>query len=177
MFRYEFCFLLMFHSTFLLPADRDRHFHIQQKMFLLAPDNMSDGSQKRKVHKTDNESEDNSDFKVVAPSLIQKKKSGPASVKQHYVQERLPRHLAVSSFRQPPSNERKTAQRLCCIFDGPAESNKVGGFFLWTVFRSILKRRTCVFRKLCRKDFSCTHRGQYDCRKHIKSRFHKNDAE
>ena len=32
---------------------------------------------------TDNESEDNSDFKVVAASLIQKKKSGPTNVKQH----------------------------------------------------------------------------------------------
>ena len=87
----------MFHYTFLLLADRDRHFHIRQKMFLLAPDNMSDGGQKRKVHETDDKSEDNSDFKVVAASLIQKKKSGPASVKQHYVQERLPRHVDVSS--------------------------------------------------------------------------------
>ena len=120
----------MFHSTFLLPADRDHHFHIWQKMFLLAPDNMSDGSQKRKVHEMDDASEDNSDFKVVAASLIQKKKSGPTSVKQHYVQERLPRHLAVSSFRQTPSNEQKTARRLCCIFGGPAESCKVVYFFM-----------------------------------------------
>jgi len=124
MFHSEFCFLLMFHSMFLLTADRDCHFHIRQKMFLLAPDNMSDGSQKRKGHETDDKSEDNSDFKVVAASLIQKRKSGPTSVKQHYVQERLPRHVAVSSFRQPPSDEQKTARRLCCTFDGPAESSK-----------------------------------------------------
>ena len=39
---------------------------------------------------TKEEPEDNSDFKVVAASLIQKKKSGPTSVKQHYAQERLP---------------------------------------------------------------------------------------
>ena len=58
---------------------------------------MSDGSQKRKACKTDNESEGNSDFKVVAASLIQKKKSRPTSVKQRYVQERLPWHMAVSS--------------------------------------------------------------------------------
>ena len=57
---------------------------------------MSDGSQKRKAHEMDNRSEDNSDFKVVAASLIQKKKSGPTSVKQCYVQERLPQHMAVS---------------------------------------------------------------------------------
>ena len=50
---------------------------------------MSDGSQKRKAHEMDARSEDNSDFKVVAASLIQKKKSGPTSVKQRYVQERL----------------------------------------------------------------------------------------
>ena len=87
MFHSEFCFLLMFHSMFLLPADRDCHFHIRQKMFLLAPDNMSDGSQKRKVHEMDDKSEDNSDFKVVAASLILKKKNGPTSVKQRYVQE------------------------------------------------------------------------------------------
>ena len=79
----------MFRSTFLLPADRDRHFHIRQKTFLLASD-MSDGSPKRKVHETDDESENNPDFKVVAASLTQKKKSGPSNVKQRYVEERLP---------------------------------------------------------------------------------------
>ena len=89
-FNPKFCFALMFHSTFLLPPDQDRHFHIRQKTFLLVSDMSDSGSQKRKVHEMDNKSEDNSDFEVVAASLIQKKKSGPTSVKQHYVQERLP---------------------------------------------------------------------------------------
>ena len=31
-----------------------------------------------------------------------------------------------------------------------------------------------VFYKLCRKDFSYAHSGQYDCRKHIKSQFYRN---
>ena len=48
---------------------------------------MSDSSQERKAHEVDNKSEDNSDFKVVAASLILKKKNGPTSVKQRYVQE------------------------------------------------------------------------------------------
>ena len=76
----------------------------------------------------DVECEDNSDFKVVAASLVQKKKSRPASVKQHnHVQERLLRHMAVSasSFRQSPSDGQKTAWRLCCTFRGPAESYKM----------------------------------------------------
>ena len=34
-----------------------------------------------------------------------------------------------------------------------------------------------MFCKLCKKDFSCAHSGQYDCRKHIKSQFHKNIVE
>ena len=86
--------------------------------------------QKREVHETDDESEDkddksedNSDFRVVAASLTQKKKSGTTSVKEHYVQG-LPRHVSVSSFKQPPSNEQKTLWRLCCTSGGPAESNK-----------------------------------------------------
>ena len=84
-----------FHVLFL--AHRDCHFHIHQKTFLLASDNMSDSKPPQKAHETDDESEDNSDFRVVAASLMQKKKSGPTSVKQHYVQERLPWHMAVSS--------------------------------------------------------------------------------
>ena len=51
-------------------------------------------AKKRKVHETDDKSEDNSDSRVVVASLIEKKKSGPTSVKQHYVQERLPRHIS-----------------------------------------------------------------------------------
>ena len=86
----------------------------------------------------DDESEDNSDFKVVAASLIQKKKSRPTSVKQRYhVQERLPRHVAVSSssFRQSPSDGQKTARRLCCTFGGPAESyNMVCNFIFMDPF-------------------------------------------
>ena len=57
---------------------------------------MSDSSPK-KAHEMDYKSEDNSDFKVAAASLIQKKKSGPTSVKQRCIPERLPRHMAVSS--------------------------------------------------------------------------------
>ena len=77
------CFLLMFCSTFLLPACWDRHFHIRWKAFLFKS-YMSDNSQKRKVHKTDEESEDDYNFKGVTASLVQKKKSVLASVKQHY---------------------------------------------------------------------------------------------
>lgn len=35
----------------------------------------------KKAHEIDNRSKDNSDFKVMAASLIQKKKSGPTSTK------------------------------------------------------------------------------------------------
>lgn len=84
--RSGFCFLLMFRSTFLLLTCRDCHFHIQQKVFLLASD-MS--SQKRKAYETDDEFEDSSDFKCVSASYCLWKKSGPASasVKQHYQKE------------------------------------------------------------------------------------------
>ena len=34
-----------------------------------------------------------------------------------------------------------------------------------------------MFCELCRKDFSCAHSGQYDCRKHVTSQFHKNNVE
>ena len=44
----------------------------------------------------DDKYEDNSDFKVVAASLTQKKKTGLKSGKQRFVEER-PRHVAVSS--------------------------------------------------------------------------------
>ena len=86
----------MSRATFLLPAHWDHHFHIQQKTFFFAYDNMSNSSQKRKAHETNDKSEDSSDFKIVAASLIQKKKSGPTSVKQRYVQERLSRYVAIS---------------------------------------------------------------------------------
>ena len=121
----------------------------------------------------DDESEDNSDFKVVAASLIQKKKSRPTSVKQRYhVQERLPRHMAVSSsFRQSPSDGQKTAWRLCCTFGGPAESYKmVYNFIFYGPFLGLSsKGEHHVFCKLCRKDVTCAHSGQCDSRKHIKS--------
>lgn len=84
--RSGFCFLLMFRSTFLLLTCRDCHFHIQQKVFLLASD-MS--SQKRKAYETDDEFKDSSDFKCVSASYCLWKKSGPASasVKQRYKKE------------------------------------------------------------------------------------------
>ena len=68
-FHSKFCFSLMFHSTFLLPANRDHHFHIRQKMFLLVSEMSDSRSQKRKVHEMDDKSEDNSDFKVVDAGL------------------------------------------------------------------------------------------------------------
>ena len=77
----------------------------------------------------DNKSEDSSDFEVVAASLIQKKKSGPqvwssTMYKKDY-QDMWLGFFFPSSFRQPPSTEQKTAQRLCCTFGGPAEAYKV----------------------------------------------------
>ena len=39
-------------------------------------------------------------------------------------------------------------------------------FFKWTVFRSILKRRTCVLQAL-QKGLACAPNGQYDYRKRV----------
>ena len=99
-----------------------------------------------------------------------------------WLQERLPRHVAVSSssFRQPPSDGQKTARRLCCTFGGSAESYKIVYHKkkLNDPFLGLSsKGEHHVFCKLCRKDFTCAHSGQYDSQKHIKSWFHKNIAE
>ena len=159
MFRSEFCFSLMFHSTFLLPPDQDRHFHIRQKTFLLVSDMSDSGSQKRKVHEMDNKSEDNSDFKVVAASLIQKRKTWPFLLLGSHLQmsrKLLRDYVALLVGLQSPV---KWDKKNYVPFLGPP----------WKGER--------VFCKLCRKDFLCAHHGQYDCRKHTKSRFHKNNAE
>ena len=54
--------------------------------------------------------------------------------------------------RQPPCNEQKIAQRLCCTFGGlqsPINLIKWYIYFLKrTVFRSNLKRKTCVLQAL-----------------------------
>ena len=128
-FNPKFCFALMFHSTFLLPPDQDRHFHIRQKMFLLAPDNMSDGSQKRKGHETDDKSEDNSDFKVVAASLIQKRKTWPFLL--------LGSHLQMS---------RKLLRDYVALLVGLQSPVK------WYNFFNGLCGEHHVLYKLCRKD-------------------------
>ena len=93
----EFCFLLMFHSTFYFWLTETAIFIFSKRRFCLHLTTCQIVSPPQKAHETDDESEDNSDFRVVAASLMQKKKSGPTSVKQHYVQERLPWHMAVSS--------------------------------------------------------------------------------
>ena len=95
-FHSEFCFSLMFHSTFLLPAHWDCHFHIQLKMFCLRLATCQIVAQKGRHTKWTTKMRTTRTSK--AASLVQKKKSGPTRVKLRYVQERLPQYVAVSSF-------------------------------------------------------------------------------
>ena len=95
---------------------------------------------RKREHETD-ESEDNSDIKVLtaksASATVKKKKSGP-EVKQRYKKD----------------------------YHGT-----------WPFLGPSTKGDYHVFCKLCKKDFSCSHSGQYDCRKHINFQVHKNIAE
>lgn len=45
---------------------------------------------------------------------------------------------------------------------------------IWPCLVASGKGEHYVHCKLCRKDFSCSHGGQDDCRKHINSLYHKN---